>query len=91
MQRERLTANAGVLILFWLFNYAKKTYLSQLYKEGMEAKKREELHKNEQAKYVANVTMMRIPSKDLLCTVQIMNVNIFFTLLHCFNSFLFFF
>lgn len=88
MQNERLTANAGGLLLFWLFNCAGKTFLSRLYKEGMEAEKREELHKNEQAKYVTNVAIMRILSKDSLCTVQIMNVNTFFTSLHSFNRFL---
>ncbi|OTX92580.1 hypothetical protein BK726_06385 [Bacillus thuringiensis serovar londrina] len=41
MQSERLTANAGGLISFWLFNCAGKTFLSRLYKEGMEAEKRE--------------------------------------------------
>ncbi|MEX5519769.1 hypothetical protein ABFV50_13270 [Bacillus cereus] len=69
MQNEKLTANAGGLLLFWLFNCAVKTFLSRLYKEGIEAEKREELHKNEQAKYVANFAIMRVPNKDPLCTV----------------------
>lgn len=39
MQNERLTANAGGLLLFWLFNCARKTFLNRLYKECLEAEK----------------------------------------------------
>lgn len=63
MQNVRLTANAGGLLLFWLFNCAGKTFLIRLYKEGIEAEKCEKLHRNEQPKYSQTLISCEFPAK----------------------------